>query len=357
MAPPSDARTMALEAHEDPALLAALAEPPRPPATTARKAAAGLLAFAVVLYPLVFDQPYQQHLMIMIFIYALMAQGWNLLAGYCGQVSLGQAVYFGIGAYAAAFLFATFNVSPWIGMAVGVLVSVLVALAIGIPTFRLRGHYFAIATLVIGEIGQTIMLNWEAMGGATGIWIPIVREQPWFAFQFHASKLPNYYIGLGFLALACVVVGWLERNKPGLYFRAIRDEPEAAQSLGIDMTRYKLVAIAISAAFTSIAGTQFAQLRPGDRPGDGVPADPFHPGGAVHHAGRHRHHVGADHRRRDPVPAVGTDPGLFRRHRKRGGPGDLRRPHCADIGALSAGPDRTVSQAVAGTHRCLRWSA
>ncbi len=259
MAPPSDARTMVLEAHEDPALQAALAEPPRPPATTARKAAAGLLVLAVVLYPLVFDAPYQQHLMIMIFIYALMAQGWNLLAGYCGQVSLGQAVYFGIGAYSAAFLFATFNVSPWIGMAVGVLVSVLVALAIGIPTFRLRGHYFAIATLVIGEIGQTIMLNWEAMGGATGIWIPIVRDEPWLAFQFHASKLPNYYIGLGFLAVACVVVGWLERNKPGLYFRAIRDEPEAAQSLGIDMTRYKLVAISISAAFTSIAGTQFAQ--------------------------------------------------------------------------------------------------
>jgi branched-chain amino acid transport system permease protein len=244
---------------EDPALQAALAEPLRPPMTARRKAAAALLALVVLVYPLVFDQPYQQHLMIMIFIYALMAQGWNVLAGYCGQISLGQAVFFGIGAYSAAFPFATFQVSPWIGMVVGVVISVVVALAIGIPTFRLRGHYFAIATLVIGEIGQTVMLNWEIMGGATGIWIPIEREQPWFTFQFHDSKLPNYYVALAFLALACAAVAWLERHKPGLYFRAIRDDPDAARSLGIDITRYKLVAIAISAAFTSIAGSQFAQ--------------------------------------------------------------------------------------------------
>ena len=135
----------------------------------------------------------------------------------------------------------------------------LVALVIGLPTFRLRGHYFAIATLVIGEIGQTVALNWEYFGGATGIWIPIDREQPWFSFQFHDNKLPNYYIGLGFLVLACLVVAWLERSKIGLYFRAIREEPEAASSLGVNLSRYKLVAIMLSAAFTSIAGTQFAQ--------------------------------------------------------------------------------------------------
>ena len=237
----------------------ALAEPLRPRLGRRQLAALAAVAVFVVFYPLVFDQPYQRHLMVMIFIYGLMAQGWNILAGYCGQISLGQAIYFGIGAYAAAFLFATFHISPWIGMAVGVLISMLVALAIGLPTFRLRGHYFAIATLVIGEIGQTVALNWEYFGGATGIWIPVVREQPWFTFQFHDNKLPNYYIGLGFLVLACLVVAWLERSKAGLYFRAIREEPEAASSLGVNLTRYKLIALVVSAAFTSVAGTQFAQ--------------------------------------------------------------------------------------------------
>ena len=240
-------------------LEAAIAEPLRPPLGRRQIAALAAVALFVLLYPLIFDQPYQRHIMVMIFIYALMAQGWNVLAGYCGQISLGQAIYFGIGAYSAAFLFATFQISPWIGMAVGVAISMVVALAIGLPTFRLRGHYFAIATLVIGEIGQTVALNWEYFGGATGIWIPIVREQPWFSFQFHDNKLPNYYIGLGFLVLACLVVARLERSKAGLYFRAIREEPEAASSLGVNLTRYKLLAIMLSAAFTSIAGTQFAQ--------------------------------------------------------------------------------------------------
>jgi branched-chain amino acid transport system permease protein len=250
-------------ARKDPArhpdLEAALAEPFRHPMTPRRKLAWAGGAAAVVAYPLVFQEPYLQHVVIMIFIYALMAQGWNVLAGYCGQISLGHAVFFGIGAYSSAFLFTEFQISPWLGLVVGVMVSILIAIGIGLPTFRLQGHYFAIATLVIGEIGQTIFLNWEWMGGASGIWIPVTREQPWLNFQFHASKLPNYYISLGFLAAACAIVSWMERSKLGLYFRAIREEPEAARSLGINITGYKLLAISISAAFTSVAGTLFTQ--------------------------------------------------------------------------------------------------
>ena len=237
----------------------ARAEPVRTPLSAKQWVWLALAGAALVAYPHVFDAPYQRHVLVMVFIYALMAQGWNVLAGYCGQISLGQAVYFGIGAYSAGFLYANYHISPWLGMLVGVVISVLVALGIGLPTFRLRGHYFAIATLVIGEIGHTLMLNWEFVGGATGVWIPIDRDTPWYSFQFHDNKLPNYYIGLGFLAAACLVVAWLERSKAGLYFRAIRDEPDAARSLGVDITRYKLVAIMISAAFTAVAGAQFAQ--------------------------------------------------------------------------------------------------
>ena len=237
----------------------ALAEPVHEPLTRAKWAQLAILAIALLVYPHVFDQPYQRHVLVMIFIYGLMAQGWNVLAGYCGQISLGQAVYFGIGAYGAAFLYAHWQITPWVGMLVGVAISILVALAIGLPTFRLRGHYFAIATLVIGEIAQTLMINWEFVGGATGVWVPIERESPWMTLQFHDNKLPNYYLGLAFLAAACLVVAWMERSKLGLYFRAIRDDPDAARSLGVNVTRYKLVAITISATFTAVAGAQFAQ--------------------------------------------------------------------------------------------------
>jgi len=240
-------------------LESALAEPVREPPTRAQLAWLALLVAGLVVYPHVFDQPYQRHVLVMIFIYALMAQGWNVLAGYCGQISLGQAVFFGIGAYSAAFLYAQWQITPWVGMLVGVVLAVVVAIGIGLPTFRLRGHYFAIATLVIGEIAQTLFINWEFVGGATGVWVPIERESPWLTLQFHDNKLPNYYLGLGFLTVACLVVAWIERSKLGLYFRAIRDDPDAARSLGVDVTRYKLVAIMISAAFSAVAGAQFAQ--------------------------------------------------------------------------------------------------
>lgn len=253
------AQSPLLETLDDPALAKALGEPLHAPPSRRQWILGTVLAACLLAYPLVFEQPYQQHVLIMIFIYALMAQGWNVLAGYCGQISLGQAVFFGIGAYSAAFLFSHFHISPWLGMVVGVVVSMAVALLIGLPTFRLKGHYFAIATLVIGEIGQTVFINWEYVGGATGIWIPIERDAPWTAFQFHASKLPYYYIGLAFLVLACLCVHWLDRSRTGLYFRAIREEPEAASSLGIDVTRYKLIAIMVSAAFTSVAGSLFTQ--------------------------------------------------------------------------------------------------
>ena len=146
------------ETLDDPALAVARAEPLRAPPSRGQWIFGAVLGACLLAYPLVFDQPYQQHVLIMIFIYALMAQGWNVLAGYCGQISLGQAVFFGIGAYSAAFLFSNFHVSPWLGMAVGVVVSMAVALLIGLPTFRLKGHYFAIAyvTVAMGGFGSLI---------------------------------------------------------------------------------------------------------------------------------------------------------------------------------------------------------
>jgi len=241
------------------ALASAMAEPLRAPANLKRRAAYGTLALALVAFPQVFDSPFLHHVMIILFMYALMAQSWNILAGFCGQISLGHATFFGIGAYSTGYLFFAYQLSPWIGLGVGVLLAMLMAIAIGIPTFRLRGHYFAIATLLIGEGVQIFFQRWELVGAASGIFLPIVREQAWLNFQFHDTKLPYYYIILVFLALASFIVWRLDRSRIGFYFRAIRDEPEAASSLGVNVTLYKSFAFMISAGLMSMAGAFYCQ--------------------------------------------------------------------------------------------------
>jgi len=241
------------------ALASAMAEPLRAPATPKRRAAYAALALVLVAFPHVFDSPFLHHVMIILFMYALMAQSWNVLAGFCGKISLGHATFFGIGAYSTGYLFFAYQLSPWIGLLVGVVLAMLMAVAIGIPTFRLRGHYFAIATLLIGEGVQIFFQRWELVGAASGIFLPIVREQPWLSFQFHGTKLPYYYIILAFLALASFVVWRLDRSRIGFYFRAIRDEPEAASSLGVNVTLYKSFAFMISAGLMSMAGAFYCQ--------------------------------------------------------------------------------------------------
>lgn len=253
MAPPSIPDTAL--AGPAPALRAALAEPLHRPLAARQWVALALGAVAVLGFPWVFGGPYWMHMAIILLLNALMAQSWNILAGYCGQISLGHAVFFGIGAYASGYLFATYGISPWLGMGVGVVLAMAVAAGIGIPTLRLRGHYFAIATLVIGESAQIIVLRWEALGAASGIWLPIVRDTPWLDFQFNTTKVPYYYIVLGMLVACSAAVWHLDRSRMGYYFRAIREDAEAASSLGVDVSRYKVQAFMLSAAFMAMAGT------------------------------------------------------------------------------------------------------
>ena len=256
---PSSREAALLASAQDESLRAALEEPMHPPAAGWLKAMGVLGAAALVAYPFVIDAPFYHHILIMIFLYALMAQSWNIMAGYCGQIALGHAAFFGIGAYSSTFLYATYQISPWLGMLVGIVFAMAMALVIGIPTLRLRGHYFAIATLVIGESVKIIVQRWDYVGAATGIWLPIVREDPVLVFQFHESKIPYYFIALGFLALVLLAVRALERSRAGYYFRAIREDPDAANSLGVNIALYKVLAFMMSAGFMAVAGTFYAQ--------------------------------------------------------------------------------------------------
>jgi branched-chain amino acid transport system permease protein len=217
-----------------------------------------IIGLLLLVYPWVLTMPFAQHLMIMVFLYALLGEAWNILGGYAGQVSLGHAVYFGVGAYTSTLLLIYARLSPWLGMLLGAGLAVGIALIIGYPCFRLRGHYFAIATIAVGEIVAILFANWDFVRGASGVYLPLLEES-WLNFEFHAGKLPYYYIAYGLLAAVMAVTFRLERSKVGYYLRAIKEDQEAAQSVGVNAARYKLIAIAISAFFTALGGTFYAQ--------------------------------------------------------------------------------------------------
>ncbi|KIZ34234.1 MULTISPECIES: branched-chain amino acid ABC transporter permease [Rhodopseudomonas] len=219
---------------------------------------AGGLALLAALVPLVVKDVNVQNIMILTLLYAALSQAWNILGGYCGQISLGHALYFGLGAYTTTLLFTKFGVLPWFGMLGGGAISAAIALILGYPCFRLRGHYFVIATIVIAEIGLLLFHNWDWAGAALGIDV-LVRKDSWATFQFTRSKLPYYYFALVFCCVAWLITFWLEDSKWGYWWRAVKDNPEAAESLGVVVFNSKMGAAAVSAFLTAIGGAFYAQ--------------------------------------------------------------------------------------------------
>jgi branched-chain amino acid transport system permease protein len=218
-----------------------------------------LVVVAVAALPLYVNDVYVQNILILTLMYAALSQSWNILGGYCGQISLGQALYFGLGAYTTALLFTKFGVLPWFGMLAGGAISAAIALALGYPCFRLRGHYFVIATIVIAEIAYILFLNWDWAGAALGIDVP-VRGDSWVTFQFRRSKLPFFYFALGLACVTWLVTFGFENSKWGYWWRAVKDNPDAAESLGVVVFHSKMAAAAISAFFTAIGGAFYAQF-------------------------------------------------------------------------------------------------
>jgi branched-chain amino acid transport system permease protein len=195
--------------------------------------------------PLVVNHDYYQHLMILVLIWVIIGSSWNLLAGYTGQVSFGHAAFFGIGAYTAGILHTKLDLSPWWGMLLGGPSAVLLGLFIGYLCFRLRGPYFALGTLAAGEILRLVANNWvDFTEGMVGILI----------IQSFGSKLPYFYLVFGIAVLCLGVISLVMHSKLGYYFVSIREDQDAAESLGINTTRYKNISLAISAFFTGTAG-------------------------------------------------------------------------------------------------------
>ncbi len=237
----------------------------RPPADNAilRRRRGELWLGAVVLLalaalPLPIHDAYTQNLLIITILFAGLSQAWNILGGYCGQISLGHALYFGIGAYVSTLLFVQAGVPPTLGMFAAGLVAGLCALLVGWPCFRLSGHYYAIATVVVGEIGYLLFLNWDLVGAATGVFVPFKGESL-VNLQFRTSKLPFHFVALAFAAATWAVAWVIEGSRWGFSWRAMRDDVVAARSLAVRVFPSKMAAAAISGFFTGVGGAIYAQ--------------------------------------------------------------------------------------------------
>jgi len=221
---------------------------------------AALSVFAAV--PLVVSDIVYLHIFILIFYFAFLASAWSLVA-LAGQLSLGHSAFLGIGAYTSTLLFMELGVTPWFGMLAGALLATAVGVVVGWPAFRLRGPYFALTTIAFTEILRIYVENTETgpfglpLRAAMGLLIPLRGEAP-AIFQFE-GKVPYYYVGLAMMCLAVLVSHSMNRMRIGYYLAAIRGDRDAAESLGINITTYNLIAMAISCFLTALGGTFYAQ--------------------------------------------------------------------------------------------------
>jgi branched-chain amino acid transport system permease protein len=216
-----------------------------------------LVLIAIVLgYPLIAaDSPVYGRLGALVLLGAISASAWNIVGGYAGQVSVGHAVFFGIGAYASVTGFVHLGLPPIVGAPIGMALSVVVAAVIGVPTLRLSGHYFSMATIAVGELVRVLSSTSDFLGGAQGLGGPAMPRSV-FDLSF-VSATPYYYIFLVVLAGLLWLTHWMEHSRMGFYLRAIKDSERAARSLGVSSGRYKLYAYMLSAAFTSLAGSLY----------------------------------------------------------------------------------------------------
>jgi branched-chain amino acid transport system permease protein len=217
----------------------------------------GALACFVIaaLVPLVVRDQFFLDCLVLILLWGALSAAWNVAAGYAGQVSLGHAAFFGLGAYSAALVSARFGQSPWLGLLIGMVVSVAAGLLIGYLSNRLRGPYFALATIAFSQVLLIVASRWRAFtSGSEGIPVPF---RPGFA----TLGLPReawVYVALGVAVLYYGVQVYLERSRLGYQLAGVREDEDAAEALGIASRRLKVAAISASAALTALCGSLWA---------------------------------------------------------------------------------------------------
>ena len=218
----------------------------------------GVAAIALIALPLVVKSSFAIDIFIRILLFSFIGVAWNLMGGYAKQLSLGHAAFFGLGAYTSTLLEIDLGISPWIGMAAGGVVGALASVPIGALCFRLRGPYFAIATIATAQVLMLIFLKLRDFAwGAEGTTIPNLGNAP-LMMQFEA-KAAYYYVVLGLLTLGLAITYKVERSWMGYYLVAIGEDEVAAEAVGVNAPRIKRDIYLISSFLTALAGTFYVQ--------------------------------------------------------------------------------------------------
>ncbi|MFC6614095.1 branched-chain amino acid ABC transporter permease [Halopenitus salinus] len=215
------------------------------------------LLLAVGLLPLPrFVPSFYVHISILVFLIGSCAVAWNIIGGFGGQFSLGNAMFLGIGAYATSILIMTHGMSAWVGMGVGILLAVLAAIVVGYPSFLLTGHYFALATIAVVEGLWYLAIHFSDLtGGSAGL--SVYGDPGWTTLIF-PNRAPYFYLAYALFLGSIAVSIYIRYSRLGYYLLAIRENQQAAESIGINTTRSKIYGFIISAVITSIAGSLYA---------------------------------------------------------------------------------------------------
>lgn len=225
----------------------------RPPVSLAWGAI--IIAIVLALVPLFLHNAFYLQIVLMAIMFGALGTCWNMVGGFLGRISFGHAVFIGLGGYTTLLLLQNFHISPILGIPAGAILSAFIAWAVGGPTLRLSGHYFAMATIALLQIGLLVFTNLSWAGGAEGVMAPIADNAWLLLFR---SKVPYYLIAIVLALLTFFVTLLLTRSRAGYYWRAINGDEGAARSLGVPTDRYKMLAFVISAALTGMWGGFFA---------------------------------------------------------------------------------------------------
>ncbi len=219
-----------------------------------------LVAAALAIAPL-FMSRFLISLGVLVLMWAHLGNAWNLMAGYAGQFSFGHAVFYGIGAYTSTVLLVDYAISPWLGIFAGAALAALFGAVMAYLLFRfgIRGHFFALGTFAIAEMVRLIATETKLINSSIGIHIPLVRGDSWPRMQFEVSVINYYYVMLGIFVVGLFLIIAISRSRLGYYFQAIREDEAAAAALGVDVLRYKVIAVGLSGALTALGGTFFTQ--------------------------------------------------------------------------------------------------
>ncbi len=212
-----------------------------------------LVLSLLILIPLGFNSPFVYHLFVLICVYGALSTAWNLVGGFAGQMSLGHAVFYGAGSYAAVLLTINYGLSPWIGMFAGGAVSAVLALVMSYPTMRLRGPFFALVTIAVLEVIKLLVIeqgSWT--GGSAGLSVPLNIGFKWMIFRDKPSYL---FLAFGFLMMTLWVSWFIRQSRLGFYLLAVREREDAAQAVGVNTVRVKILIAVLSGVLTGMIGT------------------------------------------------------------------------------------------------------